>query len=39
MRDIPITQGCVLLVILVFLLVNLLVDLLYAVIDPRVEYR
>jgi peptide/nickel transport system permease protein len=38
-RDIPITQGCVLLIILVFLLVNLMVDLLYAVIDPRVEYR
>ena len=38
-RDIPITQGCVLLIILVFLLVNLIVDLLYAVIDPRVEYR
>jgi len=38
-RDIPVTQGCVLLIILVFLLVNLAVDLLYAVIDPRVEYR
>lgn len=39
MRDIPITQGCVLFLILVFLLVNLAVDLLYAVIDPRVEYQ
>jgi ABC-type dipeptide/oligopeptide/nickel transport system permease component len=29
----------VLLVIVVFLLVNLAVDLLYAVIDPRVEYQ
>mgnify|MGYP000344962235 CR=1 FL=1 len=38
MRDIPITQGCVLLLILVFLLVNLAVDLLYAVIDPRIRY-
>ena len=38
-RDIPVTQGCVLLIILVFLLVNLAVDLLYAIIDPRVEYR
>jgi ABC-type dipeptide/oligopeptide/nickel transport system permease component len=38
-RDIPVTQGCILLIILVFLLVNLAVDLLYAVIDPRVEYR
>jgi ABC-type dipeptide/oligopeptide/nickel transport system permease component len=38
-RDIPVTQGCVLLIILVFLLVNLAVDLLYGVIDPRIEYR
>jgi|YelNatPaOPRAMG01_1025707.scaffolds.fasta_scaffold49324_3 ABC-type dipeptide/oligopeptide/nickel transport system permease component len=38
-RDIPVTQGCVLLIILVFLVVNLAVDLLYAVIDPRVEYQ
>jgi peptide/nickel transport system permease protein len=38
-RDIPVVQGCVLLIILVFLLVNLAVDLLYAVIDPRIEYR
>lgn len=38
-RDIPVTQGCVLLIILVFLLVNLAVDILYAIIDPRVEYR
>jgi peptide/nickel transport system permease protein len=38
-RDIPVTQGCVLVIVLVFLLVNLAVDLLYAVIDPRIEYR
>ena len=38
-RDIPVTQGCVLLIILVFLIVNLAVDLLYGVIDPRIEYR
>jgi ABC-type dipeptide/oligopeptide/nickel transport system permease component len=38
-RDIPVVQGCVLLIILVFLLVNLAVDLLYAMIDPRIEYR
>jgi peptide/nickel transport system permease protein len=38
-RDIPVVQGCVLLIILVFLLVNLAVDLLYALIDPRIEYR
>ena len=37
-RDLPVTQGCILLIILVFLVVNLAVDLLYAVIDPRVKY-
>jgi peptide/nickel transport system permease protein len=37
-RDIPVTQGCVLLLIVAFLVINLTVDLLYAVIDPRIEY-
>lgn len=38
-RDIPVTQGCVMLIIIVFLVVNLVVDLLYALIDPRIEYK
>jgi peptide/nickel transport system permease protein len=38
-RDIPVTQGCILLLILSFLVINLAVDLLYALIDPRIEYR
>lgn len=38
-RDIPVTQGCILLIILTFLIVNLVVDLLYAVIDPRIKYQ
>jgi ABC-type dipeptide/oligopeptide/nickel transport system permease component len=38
-RDIPITQGCVLLLIMGFLIINLTVDMLYALIDPRIEYR
>jgi peptide/nickel transport system permease protein len=38
-RDIPVTQGCVLLLIMAFLVINLAVDLLYALIDPRIEYR
>jgi ABC-type dipeptide/oligopeptide/nickel transport system permease component len=38
-RDIPVVQGCVLVIIGVFLCVNLAVDLLYAMIDPRIEYR
>jgi peptide/nickel transport system permease protein len=36
-RDIPITQGCILVIISTFLLVNLIVDLLYGVIDPRIR--
>ena len=38
-RDIPVTQGCILVIILIFLIVNLVVDLLYAVIDPRIKYQ
>ena len=38
-RDIPVTQGCILVIILIFLVVNLLVDLLYAVVDPRISYE
>jgi peptide/nickel transport system permease protein len=38
-RDTPITQGCILIIILVFLVVNLLVDLTYSVIDPRIKYQ
>ncbi|MCP3921819.1 MAG: ABC transporter permease [Desulfobacterales bacterium] len=37
-RDIPVTQGCVLVIIGVFLIVNLVIDLLYVVIDPRIKY-
>ncbi len=36
-RDIPITQGCILVIISAFLLVNLIVDLLYGIIDPRIR--
>lgn len=38
-RDFPVVQGVVLMTSLVFVLVNLLVDLLYAVIDPRIQYE
>jgi len=38
-RDIPVTQGCVLLLIMGFLVINLAVDILYALIDPRIEYK
>ena len=38
-RDIPVTQGCILTIIMVFLIVNLIVDLLYGFIDPRISYK
>ena len=37
-RDIPLVQGCVLVVALTFVLVNLSVDLLYVWLDPRIRY-
>ena len=37
-RDVPVTQGCILVIIVVFLVVNLTVDLLYSLIDPRIKY-
>jgi peptide/nickel transport system permease protein len=36
-RDIPVVQGCALVVALFYVSVNLAVDLLYGVIDPRVR--
>lgn len=39
LRDIPVIQGGILLIILAFLIVNLVVDLLYCVIDPRIKYQ
>ena len=36
-RDVPVTQGGVLAVALVFVLLNLLVDLLHGVVDPRIR--
>ncbi len=36
-RDIPVVQGCVLVIAGIYVAVNLLVDLLYGVVDPRVR--
>ena len=36
-RDIPVVQGCVLVVAVIYVVVNLGVDLLYGVVDPRVR--
>jgi peptide/nickel transport system permease protein len=38
-RDIPLVQGCVLVVALTFVLVNLFVDTLYVWLDPRIRYE
>ena len=38
-RDVPLVQGCVLVVALTFVLVNLAVDVLYAYLDPRIRYE
>jgi len=37
-KDIPMVQGCVLLIATTYALVNLLVDLSYALMDPRIRY-
>jgi peptide/nickel transport system permease protein len=36
-RDIPVLQGCVLVVAVLYVIVNLAVDMLYGVVDPRVR--
>ncbi|MEP6972398.1 MAG: ABC transporter permease [Betaproteobacteria bacterium] len=37
-RDYPLIQGCILFILVVFVLINLAVDVLYAYIDPRIDY-
>ncbi|MCB2003010.1 MAG: ABC transporter permease, partial [Rhodoferax sp.] len=37
-RDYPLIQGCILFILVVFVLINLAVDMLYAYIDPRIDY-
>ncbi len=38
-RDIPVVQGVLLVVAGTFILLNLIVDILYARLDPRIQYR
>jgi len=38
LRDIPVVQACILLLVLFFLIVNVIVDVLCALIDPRIKY-
>lgn len=37
-RDFPMVQGTVLVVATTFIIINLIVDILYAAIDPRIQY-
>ncbi len=37
-RDIPLLQGCIITIALIFVIVNLLTDLLYVYLDPRISY-
>lgn len=37
-RDMPLIQGCILLIAAFYALINLLVDLFYAVLDPKISY-
>jgi ABC-type dipeptide/oligopeptide/nickel transport system permease component len=38
-KDLPVVQGIVLLVAVIYMLVNLLVDITYAFLDPRIRYQ
>jgi peptide/nickel transport system permease protein len=38
LRDIPVVQGAILVIVLFFLVINTLVDVLCALIDPRIKY-
>lgn len=38
-RDVPLVQGLILFVALMFVLVNLIVDVIYVYLDPRIEYK
>ena len=38
-RDIPVAQGCLLVIVMVFLIVNLIIDLLYNVINSQIDFK
>lgn len=37
-RDYPLIQGCILVILVIYMVINVMVDVLYAYIDPRIEY-
>lgn len=38
-RDYPLVQGCLLVVVTIYIAINLAIDLLYACLDPRIRYQ
>ncbi|MCX5518291.1 ABC transporter permease [Kaistia defluvii] len=38
-RDYPLIQGCIVIILVLYIAINLAVDVLYAYIDPRIDYR
>lgn len=38
MRDYPLIQGCIVVILIIYITINLSVDVLYAYVDPRIEY-
>ncbi len=37
-RDYPLIQGCILVILVIYVFVSVMVDVVYAYIDPRIEY-
>jgi peptide/nickel transport system permease protein len=37
-RDYPLIQGCILVIMVIYMVANIVVDVIYAYIDPRIEY-
>jgi len=37
-RDYPLIQGCILFILVIYVTINVMVDVLYAYIDPRIDY-
>lgn len=37
-RDYPLIQGCIVVMLIIYVAINLTVDILYAYVDPRIEY-
>jgi peptide/nickel transport system permease protein len=38
-RDYPVVQGCILVILASYMLINLTIDVIYAYIDPRIDYE